>query len=169
MASEVYVGRVRSSVLLVLASVVTLTIYWFVWFWKFNTELYRHEAKGGRAAGRWLLFLLVPVIGWFLAVWLAGRHLRRLQVRAEVERPTTPSLAASWAGLVPVVGWLVAAALLQSGGNRLWLRLRDAFEVDVKAERTIECGTCHHTFGAFLNPLFATRLTCPSCGRVSES
>lgn len=163
-----YVGRVRSLVVLLSLSLVTLTIYWFVWFWRFNKELYLHEEKQGSGVGRWLLFLLVPFIGWFVAAWLAGRQLRRLQLRAGVETPTVPVYAASWAGLVPVFGWLGAAGALQAGANRLWLRVQQAFELEAKQERTLECPKCHAAFRGFVNVLMPEPRKCPSCGHSSE-
>lgn len=168
MTREVYVGRVRSLVLLSLLNVVTLTLYWFIWFWRFNGELNRHEERRASPAGRWFLFLLVPVLGWFLAVWFAGRQVRRLQIRAGAERLNVPPHAAIWAALVPIVGWVAAAAALQAGANRIWLRLHDAYADETRLERRLECATCNHAFDVLLNPLVPVPVRCPACGHAGE-
>lgn len=168
MPDEVYVGRVRSLVVLLLLSLLTATLYWFIWFWRINAELYRHEGRTRSPAGRFILFLLVPVLGWFLATWFAGRQLRSLQRRAGVERTNVPLYASIWAGLVPILGWLVAAGSLQAGANRLWLQLADAFDHEAKLERTIQCPACEKPFAEFFNPFMPHSVKCPNCGRAGE-
>ena len=168
MATELYVGRVRSVVLITLLTIITLGIYWFVWFYQVNRDLQKHLGSGVNPAGRLVLFILVPVVGWFVAVLLTGRSVRRAQLNASTESLTVPSYHAVWAALVPVVGWMIAAGYLQRGANRAWLKINHAFETSTRTQVTVACPDCDTRFATFFNPLLARPVACPQCGRSGD-
>lgn len=165
---EVFVGRVRSVVLHLLFTVVTLGIYFFVWFAKLNRELERSVKHGASPAGRLVLFLLVPVVGWFVAVLLAGRSVRRVQLKAGSHRLIVPVYHAVWAALVPVLGWWIAMAYLQRGANRAWLKMDASMEPAAQQNTRIQCPDCDNLFVTLWNPLVPHATRCPHCGRVGD-
>lgn len=168
MAVEVYIGRVRSVVLLVLLSVVTLGVYYFIWLFKVNRDLQRHLGDGVNPAGRLALFILVPVIGWFLTILFTGRSVRKVQIRAGNERLIVPSYHAVWAALVPIIGWFVAMGFVQRGANRAWLKLGAYFEPGVQQNTRIQCPDCDNIFVTLWNPVAGHAVRCPNCGRVGD-
>lgn len=169
MSPELYVGRVRSVVLISLLIVVTGGLYFFVWFLQTNRELKRHLGEGVRPGGRLTLFILVPVIGWFLAIWWTGRNIRQAQLRAGTEAVLVPLYHGIWAALVPLLGWLIAAGYLQRGANRAWLKMGFAFETSSKTPTLIQCPDCDTRFAALLNPIFPRPVRCPQCGRAGAA
>lgn len=168
MTSELYVGRVRSVVLITLLSVLTLGIYFLVWFYQLNKDLQRHLGSGVSPAGRLLLLIFVPVIGWFIAILLTGRSVRRAQLNANTESLIVPTYHAVWATLVPYLGFLIAAGYLQRGANRAWLKINNAFETATRSHVTIECPDCDTRFATFFNSLLARPVACPQCGRTGD-
>ena len=168
MTTELYVGRVRSVVLISLLTVLTVGIYFFIWFYQLNKDLQRHLGAKVNPMGRLLLFILVPVVGWFIATLLTGRSVRRAQLNASTESLIVPTYHAVWAAFVPVVGWLIAAGYLQRGANRAWLKINHVFETSTRSQATIECPDCDTRFATFFNPLLARPVACPQCGRAGE-
>jgi hypothetical protein len=165
LANEIYVGRVRSVVLVTLLTLITLGIYYFIWLYKINDDLKRHHGRGS-PVGMVLLFLFVPVIGWFLALYLTGRAVKRAQLNAGVQHLTAPIYAGVWAGLVPVLGWLIAAGSVQHGANHAWLKMSRAFED--AGDVTLECPDCDNRFTTFFNALVPHSVACPQCGRAGD-
>lgn len=167
MATEVFVGRIRSVVLLVLFSILTLNLYYFYWLYKVNAELRAFLPDVGRPkpVGRLLLFLLIPVIGWFFAAYFTARSALKAQVVAGDSRPITPIYAGIWAGLVPVIGWYVAAGQIQGGANRAWARAVEVLETTLGTKTRLECPDCSSTFRTVLNPIVPHSVECPTCHR----
>jgi hypothetical protein len=147
--------------------VLTVTVNFFVWLFQINRELARSLGRGS-AAGRLLLFLLVPVVGWFLAILFTGRSIRRVQVRAGNERLVQPALHAIWAGLVPVLGWFIAMGYLQRAANRAWLKMDSYFEPGSQQNARVECPDCDSIFVTLWNPVAPHAVRCPQCGRVGD-
>jgi uncharacterized protein DUF4234 len=165
--NEVYVGRIRSSVTHALLAVVTLGLYFLVWHFLINRDLRRHRGRGSPPALLLLLFLLVPVLGWFLAVWLSAGALRKVQRGADADRLTGRLVPSLWS-LVPVIGWAFAGAILQSGSNRAWDRLHRELDHTTGAPTTVECPQCSHRQDILLNPFAPNAVVCPQCGRTGE-
>lgn len=166
MANEVYVGRIRSVVLLILLSLVTAGIYFFVWFYKANRDLQRHFQGRVNPGGRLALFLLLPIIGWFLAAYLTGRSVRRAQIHAGNDQQVVPLYGAIWAGLVPILGWAFCAGSYQRGLNRAWMSMGHVF--DTLRESSVQCPDCDNVFATLFNPLAGRSIQCPRCGRVGD-
>lgn len=168
MATDVYIGRVRSVVLLILFSILTLNLYYFYWFYKVNTELEAFLRNGGRPAGRLVLFLLVPVVGWFLAVYLTARSTLKAQVQAGETRPIAPIYPAVFAALLPVIGWYVAAGFIQGAANRTWGQAVGVLEATKGKKSKLECPDCSSTFRTILNPVAPHTIECPTCHRSAS-
>lgn len=164
---EVYVGRIRSLVLVVLLSLITAGIYFFIWYYQLNRELRKHLGRGPEPALLLALFILVPFIGWFIATWATGVTLRKVQRNADTDRMTNPAYAAIWS-LVPVVGWFFAAGFLQGGANRAWATLHATLDQASILPTHLECPQCHHGFEFFLNPIGTNPVACPACGRTGD-
>lgn len=162
-----YVGRIRSLVTHSVLGLATLGIYSIVWFTRLNFEVRRARETGPHPLIPLLLFVLVPVIGWFVAIWISSRPIRRLQafVDADVRNGSlTPSL---WA-IVPIVGWTISAAQLQSAANAAWERLHVVLGGAVDRQRLLECPQCTTRFEWPVHPFEPVRASCPKCGRAGE-
>ena len=61
-------GKQRSAGIVILLSIVTLGVYWFVWQWKAFGEL--EQAKGGNLQRR--LFIPLMAVVWLLMLGVAG-------------------------------------------------------------------------------------------------
>ncbi len=168
MATDVYIGRVRSVVLLILFSILTLNIYYFYWLYKVNAELRAFLHEGVRPAGRLVLFLLVPVLGWFLAAYLTGRSVLKAQIKAGETRPVAAIYPAIFAGLLPVIGWYVAAGFIQGGANRTWGKTVGVLEATKGKKTKLECPDCSSSFRAILNPVAPHTIECPTCHRSAS-
>ena len=167
MPVEVYVGRVRSVVLLLILSVLTLGIYFFIWLYQINRELSRSLGKGN-PGGRLALFIFIPIIGWFVTLLLTGRSVREAQIRAGNERLIVPLYHGIWAALVPVIGWFVAMGYVQRGANRAWLKMDSYFEAGSQQNARVQCPDCDSIFVTLWNPIVSHAVRCPQCGRVGD-
>ena len=164
MALEIRIGRVRSVVLLVLFSVLTLNVYFFWWLYQVNAEFRAFLKEGVNPWGRLLLFILVPVIGWFLAVWLTARAARRVEVQAHTARPVTTLIPSLFGALIPILGWYVAAGYIQGAANRGWDGIRGHLSGQATPAR-LNCPDCSTGFEAYLNPVVTHAIECPNCHR----
>lgn len=164
MATEVTVGRVRSVVLLILFSVLTVGLYYFVWLLVLNKETRGFSGKGAAPIWAPLLFL-VPVLGWFVAVWLTARGVRRAQVFAGEPRLCGPIYPALFAALAPVVGWFIAMGYVQGAANRVWTNVTPVLEWAGRDATTFECPDCATRFPGFINPIVVHTIVCPNCQR----
>lgn len=167
MATEVYVGRIRSVVTHATLTILTLGVWFFVWYGQLVHELRRHRGAGPHPALALALFLLLPVIGWFVMPFLTGLDLRRVQRDADADKRSSPWYPALW-GLVPIVGWAFAAGVLQAGANRAWTRLHSGLEGATSGPATLECPQCSNRFEQFLDPFGSNRVVCPKCGQAAS-
>lgn len=164
MANEVFVGRIRSIPTHAFLSVATLGIYFFIWWTLVNHELRRHrENQGPHPAIYVVVFLLVPVIGWFVMPWISAVQLRKAQATADADKRSSPWYPALW-GLVPILGWTVAGGYLQAGANRLWHGLHGTLG-QLKTPVMIECPDCTTRFERALLPFGPVDVQCPRCSK----
>ncbi len=164
MTREIYVGRIRSVTTHTLISLVT-GIYFFVWFTQINHELRKNRAGAGpHPAVLLIVFIVLPVIGWFITPFLSGAHLRKVQTATDADKRSSSWIPALW-GLVPIIGWSISAAYLQSGSNRAWEILHRKLGKALEAPTLLECPDCSNRFEQFVNPLEPTRVVCRHCGR----
>lgn len=167
MPNEVYVGRIRSSVTHALLTVATLGLYFYVWFFLINRDLRRHRGRGPHPALLLVIFLLLPVLGWFVAVWLSASSLRKVQRGADADKLTGRLIPSLWS-LFPILGWAFAGVVLQSGANRAWDRLHRELDRATVGPTTVECPQCSHRQDVLLNPFAPNAVLCPQCGRTGE-
>jgi hypothetical protein len=116
--------------------------------------------------GRLVLFLLVPVLGWFAAAWFTAKSVQEAQVRTGEARPVSPIYPALFAALAPVIGWYVAAAIIQGGANRAWAQGAAVLEGTKDGTTTIECPDCSTRIRTILNSIVPRDVTCPRCNRT---
>lgn len=168
MATEVYVGRIRSVVSHSVLSLATLGIYFLIWYGKLVHDLRTHRGRGQHPAVAILLTLLVPLLGGFISFLIAGRTVRRLQKDVDADKATSGFVAALW-GLIPIIGWTIGAGILQSGANRAWDRLHQDLGHATLTPVTLECPQCSGRFDQFLHPFAPNPVACPHCGRAAAS
>lgn len=76
-------GKKRNPVLVMVFSVLTLGIYFFVWFYKTNEEL--NEISGENFNSLlWTLSFLIPIFG-LMGIYLFAEHLHKAQSKKRVK------------------------------------------------------------------------------------
>jgi hypothetical protein len=116
-------------------SIITLGIYYLVWYYKVNRELCdygeAHQVDLGMSALTSLIaitlggFLIVPP---FVSLFHTGKRVMGAQRIAGVRGASAALFLL--VGLIPLIGWLIATPYLQSQLNKVWravpgLGLRD--------------------------------------------
>lgn len=100
-------------------SIITLGIYYFVWWYKINDEMRR---LGENNSPGLAVLALIPgsvlVIPPFVTLWTTSERISRLQDRARCARPVGPGLALLMT-FIPIVNFFVPS-YLQSGLNRAY-------------------------------------------------
>jgi hypothetical protein len=108
-------GKKRSPVAVLLLSIITLGIYFFVWYYKTNEEL---KAVSGQPFSSllWTLMFLLPLIG-LISVWKLGAHLEA----AERKKGLTPRSGVVTFLLlaIPLVN-IVGLPMTQAEINKVW-------------------------------------------------
>jgi hypothetical protein len=100
-------------------SVVTLGVYFFVWYYKINNELRRAEDDQTISP---LRSLLAITIGWvaivppFIAMYNTGLHIRGLETRRGVSQTVEPTLALA----LMLAAGIANGPYLQDHLNRAW-------------------------------------------------
>ena len=100
-------------------SIITLGIYYFVWWYKINDEIKRHENDDTMSPMR---SLMAMIFGWvlivppFLAMYNTSKHIRKMEERLGVPSTIEP--------ILPIVIMLVFSPLVgvyvQDHLNRAW-------------------------------------------------
>jgi hypothetical protein len=108
------VGTLRSPVTVILLSIVTCGIYFFVWTYKTFEEMKAHSGEGvGGVVGLVILFLIGPV-NWFLMPSEVGK----LYEGAGQEKPVQGTTG-FW-NLIPIVGGIIWIVKVQNALNEFW-------------------------------------------------
>jgi uncharacterized membrane protein HdeD (DUF308 family) len=101
-------------------SIITIFIYYFVWYFKINDEARRYlgdeEIKPGIAllAVTLGIFLIVPP---FVSVYRTGERVQRMQEKAGVQQQISPAL-----GLLGSLVVHVHVPYIQENLNKVWRR-----------------------------------------------
>jgi hypothetical protein len=100
-------------------SIITIGVYFVVWFYKINKEIKQHENDETMSPKR---SLMAVTFGWliivppFLAMYNTGKHLQKMQERLGVHSTLEP--------ILPIVIMLVfsplTGAYMQDHLNRAW-------------------------------------------------
>jgi uncharacterized membrane protein HdeD (DUF308 family) len=102
-------------------SIITIFIYYFVWYYKINDEARRYLGDENIKPGVSVLavtlgiFLIVPP---FVSVYRTGERVQRMQEKAGVQQEISPALAL----LASLVFAAVQAPYIQENLNRIWRR-----------------------------------------------
>ncbi len=100
-------------------SILTLGIYYFVWWYKINDEMRR---LGENNSPGLAVLAFIPggilIIPPFVTLWTTSERISRLQDRARCARPVSPGMALLMTFL-PIVNFFVPS-YLQSGLNRAY-------------------------------------------------
>jgi uncharacterized protein DUF4234 len=102
-------------------SLITVGIYFFVWYYKINDELKRFERDETMSPTR---SLMAMIFGWliivppFIAMYNTAKHVRSAEERAGVQQQLEPALVI----VIMFVFSLGNALYIQEHLNRIWER-----------------------------------------------
>ena len=107
-------GSVRSVIMIILLSIITLSIYAFVWQYKTFKEMKGYSGTGV-GGGLGLLFaILLGIVNWFLMPSEVGNLYAQ-----EGQEPPVTGLTGFWVFL-PLIGGIVWLVKTQHALNRFW-------------------------------------------------
>jgi hypothetical protein len=101
-------------------SIITLSIYGFVWYFKINKEARNYLGDENIKPG---IALLAILLGWvlivppFISIYRTGERINRMQDKAGVQQQVSPVL-----GIVTFLLYSLHTAYYQSGLNKIWDR-----------------------------------------------
>jgi uncharacterized membrane protein HdeD (DUF308 family) len=99
-------------------SIITIYIYYFVWYYKINDEARRYLGDENIKPGISVLavtlgiFLIIPP---FVSVYRTGERVQRMQEKAGVPQQVSPALA-----LLASLVFVVHVPYLQENLNKIW-------------------------------------------------
>jgi uncharacterized membrane protein HdeD (DUF308 family) len=99
-------------------SIITIYIYYFVWYYKINDEARRYLGDENIKPGMSVLavtlgiFLIVPP---FISVYRTGERVQRMQEKAGVAQQISPALA-----LLASLVFVVHVPYIQENLNKVW-------------------------------------------------
>lgn len=100
-------------------SLITIGIYFFVWYYKINDELRRAERDETISPTR---SLMAMIFGWliivppFIAMWNTAKHVQTLESRLGVQQTVEPALVI----VIMFVFSIANSIYLQEHLNRAW-------------------------------------------------
>ena len=100
-------------------SIITLGIYFFVWYYKINDELQRFEQDDTMSPTR---SLMAMIFGWiiivppFIAMYNTAKHVRSAEGRAAVQQQLEPALVL----VIMFVFSMGNVVYIQEHMNRIW-------------------------------------------------
>ena len=108
-------GQVRSALVVILLSIVTLGIWTLVWSFQNGDELKRHTGRGlGGVAYLFITLLVSPV-----TMFLMASEVEQLY-RSDGKEPPITTIWGLWF-LLPIIGNLVWYLRIQSALNEYWI------------------------------------------------
>ena len=105
-------------------SIITLGIYWFVWYYKINDELRRSERDETISPTR---SLMAMIFGWliivppFIAMYNTAKHLQAMEQRVGIQQTLEPAISLVLM-LALSIGFLGNGVYMQEHLNRAWDR-----------------------------------------------
>jgi len=100
-------------------SIITIGIYFVVWYYKINKEIKQHENDETMSPMR---SLMAMIFGWliivppFLAMYNTSKHVQKMEERLDVRSPIEPILPI----VIMLVFSLATGAYVQDHLNRAW-------------------------------------------------
>jgi protein-S-isoprenylcysteine O-methyltransferase Ste14 len=107
-------GKVREPIVVILLSIVTLSIYFFVWSYKVFHENREFSGEGVGGVIGVILALLLGIVNWFLLPSEIGN----IHERMGHEKPVR-GVTGFW-NLIPIVGGIIWIFKVQGAMNRLY-------------------------------------------------
>lgn len=107
-------GKVRSPLVVILLSIVTLGIYFLFWNYAVFEELKMRTGQGVGGLIGLLLALCIGIVNWFLLPAEIGN-----MYRAEGLEPPVSGLTGFW-NLIPLIGGIIWIVKVQNAMNRRW-------------------------------------------------
>jgi len=108
-------GQVRSPLLVILLTIVTLGIWTLVWSYQNGDELKRHTGRGlGGVAYLFITLLISPVTMFLLASEVEQLY------RSDGKEPPITTIWGLWF-LLPIIGNLIWYLRIQSAINEYWI------------------------------------------------
>ena len=101
-------------------TIVTLTIYGLVWYFKINKEAKQYLGDESIRPGVSVLALIpgfILIIPPFVSIYRTGERIVRMQEKAGVQQQVTPAL-----GILCYLVYSLHTAYYQSGLNKIWDR-----------------------------------------------
>ncbi len=161
MAKGVYVGRHRHPGIVFVLGIVTAFIHTAYWYFAANSEMGK---RGLRRANPvvWTILVCLPFLQVF-AVQRTASNLRKVYLANGVHRdPSTWSLALLCL-VLPYLGAIIAASVIQSGLNHVWHETREKVIHDGPEDKDLRCPECEAVFEIRKNPYTDAIVACPSC------
>jgi hypothetical protein len=107
-------GKVREPIVVILLSIVTLSIYFFVWSYKVFHENREFSGEGVGGVIGVVFALLLGIVNWFLLPSEIGN----IHERMGHEKPVR-GVTGFW-NLIPIVGGIIWIFKVQGAMNRLY-------------------------------------------------
>lgn len=108
-------GKKRNPVVTLLLMIVTFGIYFFVWFYKANTEL-KPLSRQTWSVGLWTFLILIPIAG-IVSLWMMADNV--FAARSARNVPGMGKVAMFLLLFLPLVN-LIGIPLVQSEMNKVW-------------------------------------------------
>jgi hypothetical protein len=93
---------------------LTLSVYYFVWYYKINDEARRYLRDDQIKPGLAVLALFVPIVN-FISVYRTGERIVRMEEQAGVQKTLEPVL-----GLIASLFYALNVPYMQSHLNAIW-------------------------------------------------
>ena len=108
------VGKPRGVAFVALIGLLSLGIYWLVWYYKTGEEIKRYSGEG--LGG--VLWLVIGMVAGIVMIFVAPSEVGKLYSR-EGQQPPVTGKTGFWM-LLPLIGYFVWTAKVQGALNRFW-------------------------------------------------
>lgn len=88
-------GKDRSPAAVLGLSIITLGIYYLVWYYKINAEIHRHDPEIKVSPGLAVFAMFIPIANWVSAYSTAAR-IRQMQLDDGATQTISPNVALLW-------------------------------------------------------------------------
>lgn len=100
-------------------SVITLSVYFFYWYYKINDEIRiveRDETISPTRSLMAVLFGWILIVPPFIAMWNTAKHVQKLEGRLDIQQTLEPAIVL----VIMLVFWIANGAYIQDHLNRAW-------------------------------------------------
>ena len=108
------IGKVRSPLVVILLSIITLGIYALYWHYAMFKETNEYDNEGVSGIVGLLISFVCGIVAAFLLSWQVGETRKRAGLAERVNAIYGLLI------LIPFVGWIVWVVLVQNAANELW-------------------------------------------------